>query len=155
MAFSKEVLDEILKGYHGPGDFLEEIRKFGCSFRVYQAAAEFETGYFLTAREILEAARDLHKGGKIGDKDTKVWTGDPDAIVSDAFKRLGSNKTATVKGEDVRNRVVNAPYYKLHMDNNNGSMHHILLDAGKNELFDPHENKPRFAEIGLRSILIN
>jgi hypothetical protein len=136
------------------GDFLVEIRRFGCSFRVYQAAAEFETGYFLTAREILEAARDLYKGKKIGNEDTKVWTGDPDAIVNDAFKRLGSNKTAEVKGEDFRNRVQDAPYYKLHMKDNRG-MHHILLDAGKNELFDPHENKPRFAEYGLRAILIN
>lgn len=136
------------------GDFLEEIRKYGCSFRVYQAAAEFETGYFLTAREILEAARDLHKGGEIGNPTTKVWTEVPGEIVNNAFKRLGSNKTATVEGEDVRNRVMDAPYYKLYMDNNNGSTHHILLDAGKNELFDPHENKPRFAEYGLRAILI-
>jgi hypothetical protein len=105
----------------------------GCYFRSCQAVAETDTGQSLTVEQITAGVTALQASGAVGDDMT---ISDPDAVINDAFTRLGqSATTATVNwggggsAPDATVIVGTTP--------NNGT-HYRYGDSGGNVAWDPY-----------------
>jgi RHS repeat-associated protein len=120
---------------------ITNMAAFGCYFRSSQAVAEFEVGVALTAEQIQASVTALQNTPNTANPGTMVIDGNfivnnPDAVINDAFSRLGQpDLTGTVGWGG----TAGEQDYIIQMGSvSTTSSHYTLHDGSGNLLFDPY-----------------
>ena len=106
----------------------------GCNFRSCQAVAETHVGEALTAEQITESVEDLQESGALGED---MAVNNPDAVINDAFDRLGQPDVTATVGWGGGDSEPDATIIWGTTPNDNS--HAQLGDSGGNEIWDPYD----------------
>ncbi len=113
----------------------------GCNFRSCQSVAELETGIALTAAQIADSVKAMQDSGALK---SDMTVKNPDAVINDAFDRLGQPGTTATVGWG--GKGASPDYEILWGDTPNNSnkkgADHARLGDGKGNLLKDSYNPP-------------
>ena len=127
-------LPEGLLGQNDPAlAGIPSMAELGCNFRSIQAVAEVDTDQALTAEQIINSVETLQASGALSEDMT---VNNPDAVINDAFDRLGQPDTTATVGWGGGDSDPDATIIWGTTPNDNS--HAQLGDSEGNEIWDPY-----------------